>query len=1282
MLEAHVLGSFQIKRNGMAVDLPSRPAQALLAYLLLNRERPVRREKLAGLLWPDADEANARSNLRHALWRIRKALEVAGGPVYLDADDLGVSLRLQPGDWLDVAVLESPLPEPAQVDDLLRQAQACGGELLPGFYEDWVVLERTRLQAVCEDRLGRLAVALLRLERWSEAAAWCEQWIALGGAPEPAYRYLMLASAGQGNQAGITAAYQRCRQALRQELGVEPGEQTAALQRELAGGGSPLEALARLAPPPQVEPAGRQKPGRPADSKAAAAGPAPAADEPQSLLERIACGQFVARQVELAEALRLWSLAEGGAGQVLLVSGEPGVGKTRFARELIAQVLQNGATVLVGECFAEGRAPYAPLAQAIAAAGLEGAPPAMAADLLMVAPALRSAYPDIPPNPFLEPQAERQRIFDHVTGFFALLAEQSPLLLFIDDVHWADSGSLFLLHQLARRGRSLRLLIVLTYREVELSAAQPLYELLQELNRERLATRLALKRFDREQTEAQLAALFQDEITPEFRDGIYNQTDGNPFFVEEVCKALIEAGKVYREGDRWQRLEMNAIEIPQSVRVALELRVGRLPQATQDTLRAAAVLGREFEFDVLLAMDGLGEEALIDALEAAERAQLIAESRRNGTTAFRFSHALIALTLHDGLSALRRQRLHRRAAQAIERVHAGELASGGYAAALGWHYAEAGDPGKAAGAYLQAAERARNVYAYQEALAHYRQALASLKALGAAGLPRAARTAMTLGQLYHTVFDFERSQQAFQEAFALWERVEEAQRQVVLPPAPHPLRILSSARYKPNLDLTTTVFTCDYFWISPLFCGLAHLTPEWDITPDLARSWEILDGGRRYIFRLRPEARWSDGRPVTAGDFEFTWKRQLNPAIYPWSPNFLFDIQNARACHEGRASAGEVGVRALDDHTLEVQLEAPAGYFLNVLASLVTGAIPRHAVEARGETWADPENIVTDGPFLLESRELDQFEGQYVFRQNPAYHRPRNGNLERVEMNRSERWAAGSERLQAYEADACDICVVGRDELEQALRRHPDEYAPMPNDATLFAWFRLPPFDDRRVRQAFAHAIDRVRLAREVFGSSDLPATGGFIPACFPGHSPGIGLAYDPERARRLLAEAGYSGGHALPMIQIHSRFTSVWLSAALPEFLQQQWQDTLGVRMTLLPVAARPELALDSPAAIVWTGWIADYPDIHTFLGEVLGNWTPLWHNDAYEHLISAARRSIVPVDRVKIYQAADRILTQEAAILPLIYRQSDRLIKPWVRQYSRSSFARNWKDVIIDEH
>jgi DNA-binding SARP family transcriptional activator/RecA/RadA recombinase len=879
MLEVRLLGKFEVRVDSRLVELPLRTVQSLLAYLLLNVGTDQRREQVAGLIWPDMTDAKAKDNLRHTLWVIRKAL---GNRDYLLTDDLSVSYNTTLDYWLDTALLDRKITGAESADDLIAIVSAYGGGLLPGFYDDWVVLERERLQAAFERKMALLLDKLVEAQRWPEALEWGERWIALGQVPEPAYRALMAAHAGLGDMASVATIYQRCIEALKNELGVEPAAQTRALYERL-----------------QHEAKKHVK---------------QAAVEVKVARYNLSAhsSRFIGRERELLEAQRLWQQALQGDGHVLLISGEPGVGKTRLAHELLTHAQATGAAVLLGECFAEGSAPYAPLAQMIASTDLSGLPASIVADLLTLAPALRAAYPNIPPNLLLEPLAERQRIFDHVAAFLATLSERAPVLLFVDDAQWADSGTLFLLHHLARRARTLRVLIVLTYREVELSEARPLHEMLLDLNRERLATRLKLSRFDREKTCDLLAALFQEEITPEFLDGIYGETDGNPFFVEEVCKALIESGKLTREGGRWRRPGMDQIEIPQSVRVAIELRIAKLPASTQDTLRAAAILGREFEFDVLQAMDGLGEDALIDALEIAERAQLIGAIKRSGATSFAFVHALIPLTLHEGLSILRRQRLHRRAAQAIEWIHSDRLPAGDLAATLGRHYAEAGDREKAIEHYLQAAECARSVYAYQEAVEHYQQALAFLKEQGTLELTRAARTAMILGQLYHTVFDFERAQLAYDEAFSLWQRG----REVPLPtlsPAPHALRCYWFD--PPTLDPIKINHVDAGAIMQQLFSGLVEFGADCNVMPLLAHRWEILEGGRRYVFHLRHDARWNDGQPVTARDFECSWQRLIDPIVHSVNAEYAYPIKNARAIHRCAAPLDSLGINVVDDFT-------------------------------------------------------------------------------------------------------------------------------------------------------------------------------------------------------------------------------------------------------------------------------------------------------------------------------------------------------------------------------
>lgn len=445
---------------------------------------------------------------------------------------------------------------------------------------------------------------------------------------------------------------------------------------------------------------------------------------PAETLEQIVRGSFVAREREFAEARAHWQRALGGQGGVLLVSGEPGIGKTRLTRELVSLAGLSRGLALVGECYAEGGIPYAPVARILQSAfetdsivATLDLAPGVLADLIAVAPALRSRYPDIAPNPPLEPRAEQQRLFDGMATFLSALATRAAVLWVVDDAHWADAGSLLLTRHLARRARNLPILIVLTYREVELSEARDLNEVLADLNRERLAERIKLTRFSREQTRDLLAALFAEEITPDFLEGIYRETEGNPFFVEEVCKALIEDGKLYRESGHWHRPDMDQIYVPQGVRVTIESRVERLPAAAQDVLRMAAVLGREFDFETVMRVVEQDEDTLIDALETAQHAQLISEVTRSGHLRFSFSHALIPSALRDGISALRLQRMYRRTAAALEATHPDDYEI------LAHHFAQGGLEEPALKYYRLAADRALGGAAMRDAEKFYRLAL-------------------------------------------------------------------------------------------------------------------------------------------------------------------------------------------------------------------------------------------------------------------------------------------------------------------------------------------------------------------------------------------------------------------------------------------------------------------------------------------------------------------------------------------------------------------------------
>ena len=443
------------------------------------------------------------------------------------------------------------------------------------------------------------------------------------------------------------------------------------------------------------------------------------------LIDRIVRGRIVGRGEEIEYAREYWRHAVDGEAQVLLVSGEPGIGKTRFAREIAANVEVLGGHVLIGECYEEETAAYDPFAQVVRKAleryaqnGVE-VPEFVLADLLQLTPDLRPYYPDISPPPKLDPEAEQQRLFENMVALFDVLAHHAPSLLVLEDAHWGDSGSLSMLRHLVRRTRRKALMIMATYREVELDEAKPFQRVMLDLSREQHATRLKLTRLNTDQTRDMLATIFAEGITPEFLEGIYRETEGNPFFIEEVCKALVESGELYFADGIWHRPPNIAdMDIPQSVRVAIQTRISKLPTEDQDILNIAAIIGREFNFDLLAQAWQGDEDEVIAALERAQRYQLIEEIEDHGAVRFAFMHALIPATIRDGVHVLRRRKIHDRVAKAVEKLYPDDIE------VLAHHHAQAGNEAEALKYYTLSGERALAAFTNQEAEIQFQAALA------------------------------------------------------------------------------------------------------------------------------------------------------------------------------------------------------------------------------------------------------------------------------------------------------------------------------------------------------------------------------------------------------------------------------------------------------------------------------------------------------------------------------------------------------------------------------
>ena len=301
MLEIRLLGQFDLRQEDVSIEISSRPAKTLLAYLLLTRGTHHPRERLAGLLWPESTESNARKNLRQALWHLRKSI----GESYLLVDTVSIAFSSSAAYWLDTAILEDPAEQ-----SLAEVVSYYEGELLPGYYEDWVLLERDRLSAVFERKIQRLLTELLQAQRWPDAHTWAERWIAQGQIPEAAYRGLMVTFAAIGELSKVEATYQRCVEALRMEIGVDPSSETQALYEDLMAGktDSIPSKSGHLGTESLSTRRGKRLPAQPT--------------------------AFVGREQELAATKKLLANT-----RLLTLTGPGGIGKTRLALEIADHVL-------------------------------------------------------------------------------------------------------------------------------------------------------------------------------------------------------------------------------------------------------------------------------------------------------------------------------------------------------------------------------------------------------------------------------------------------------------------------------------------------------------------------------------------------------------------------------------------------------------------------------------------------------------------------------------------------------------------------------------------------------------------------------------------------------------------------------------------------------------------------------------------------------------------------------------------------------------------------------
>jgi tetratricopeptide (TPR) repeat protein len=637
---------------------------------------------------------------------------------------------------------------------------------------------------------------------------------------ESGYVLLMEALAARGNVAEALRVFDTLRTLLRDELGTTPSPETIAAHERLLR----PDARTRHASGPEAG--------------------AAVIDLPPELRAR-AAGPLVGRRRELGELGRLWAIACGehsdnpgpaagmGSGsRIVLLVGDPGIGKTRLVAELAQHAHDRRAVVLAGRGPEEALVPYQPFLEALRhyllnapLAELRRSAREYGPDLARLVPELRWRAPEMPPPPPGEPETERYRLFEAVVGLLAAISASAPVLLVIDDLQWADRPTLLLLRHLARAADPSRLLILGAYRGME--APTGFADTLGELRRDRLLTELQIGGLAESETAELAATLTGEWPSRAFSRALHQKTEGNPFFIEEIVRHLAEAGvHASSAGAR----ELQRFGLPEGVKQVIARRLARLDTKTIEWLRIAAVIGREADISVVQRVSSFGEEDSIAALEEALDAGLVVESpERPGRYAF--SHALVRETLYEAMSGPRRERIHRLVGEALE--------SGGdrHLAELAHHFtraAGADDAGRAIAYARRAGEQASAMLAHEEAAEHFARALEVLERFEPDAHESRCELLLLLGEARVRAGERALAWPAFREAAALAEQLGDrdrlaraavgAARRYVQQPGvvdPELIRLLERA-----LELTAHQPSVARTQLLASLCGALYYAPE------------------------------------------------------------------------------------------------------------------------------------------------------------------------------------------------------------------------------------------------------------------------------------------------------------------------------------------------------------------------------------------------------------------------------------------------------------------------
>lgn len=758
-----LLGPPRIERDGAPLNVDTRKAIALLAYLAVGTAEGASRGSLAALFWPDVDQARAYAALRRTLSTLNKAL--AGNSLRIDRETVALVRGEQV--WIDTAEFEAKLAvcrthgHSAQavcdrcLTPLAEAAALYRDDFMSGFtlrdspgFDDWQFFQSEGRRRMLASVLERLAAGHTHRGELDLAATHARRWLALDPLHEPAHRRLMELYAWTNQRSAALRQYQDCMRVLDHELGVPPLDETTQLynaikENRLPG---PATSVAVTAPPVSPVPP--------------AVGSAAERELP-----------LVGRASEWDSLLAAYR-AIGPDGRLVVLEGEAGIGKSRLADTALQSLRQQGTVTLLARCYeGELNLAYGPFVEGLRAA-LRHAPDSQArvaalaphwlGEAARLLPELQALRPDLPPIPASDSPGAQSRFFEAVRQLLlsALAHPSQPGVLLIDDAQWIDEASLDLLTYLVRRLRGHPVCLLVTWRGEQLPAGHRLRHLLAEALRAGLAVNIFLRRLTLAAV-TELAEAMLPNTATEARalvHRLYQETEGLPFFVVEYLTSLANAA---------ERGDTEPWVLPASVRHLLEARLTTVDETALQLLHTAAVIGRSFELDTLQAASGRGDDETVLGLEALIAAGLVNEVHRPATASaanqpaptYDFSHEKLRSLVYERTSLARRRLLHRRVAEALiarSRRHVDAAASQA-AGQVAIHYQLAGHEREAADYFRLAGDHARTLYANGEALAHYQSALAL-------GHPDAAALHTAIGDLQTLQGDYTAALASYAEA--------------------------------------------------------------------------------------------------------------------------------------------------------------------------------------------------------------------------------------------------------------------------------------------------------------------------------------------------------------------------------------------------------------------------------------------------------------------------------------------------------------------------------------